>query len=141
MPDNPKKKKLDGKRISQQSWEQAYQRRKKTIKKQHLTATNIAKQDSRRLHEPGILKGSAVLIVNNRKLESAISSIENAVSQDPARGKVPFDFCKEWQTKGKPIFNMMLLLFSFRGKVKNTITRMMNGIDEVSRVPAEVGDV
>ena len=26
MSDNPKKKKLDGKRISQQPWEQAYQR-------------------------------------------------------------------------------------------------------------------
>jgi hypothetical protein len=31
--DNPKKKKADGKRISQQPHEQAYQRRKKTANK------------------------------------------------------------------------------------------------------------
>lgn len=29
MKDDPKKKKLDGKRISQQPWEQAYQKKKK----------------------------------------------------------------------------------------------------------------
>jgi hypothetical protein len=33
MADNPKKKKADGKRISQQPHEQAYQRRKATKKK------------------------------------------------------------------------------------------------------------
>jgi hypothetical protein len=30
MADNPKKKKQDAKRVSQQPWEQAYQKRKKT---------------------------------------------------------------------------------------------------------------
>ena len=33
MSDNPKKKKLDGKRVSEQPWEQAYQRRKNGRKK------------------------------------------------------------------------------------------------------------
>ena len=33
MSDNPKKKKLDGKRISKQPWEQAYQRKKNSRKK------------------------------------------------------------------------------------------------------------
>lgn len=32
MADNPKKKKLDAKRISKQPWEQAYQRKKKQDK-------------------------------------------------------------------------------------------------------------
>ena len=33
MKDDPKKKKLDGKRISQQPWEQAYQKKKNASKK------------------------------------------------------------------------------------------------------------
>jgi hypothetical protein len=32
MADNPNKKKADSKRVSQQPWEQAYQKRKKTGK-------------------------------------------------------------------------------------------------------------
>lgn len=141
MSDDPNKKKLDGKRISQQPWEVAYQKRKKAGRKEHLTSSNIADKNVRRLSQPGMLQGTALLVVEKRKLESTLSKIERAASEQPVRGKVPFDFCKEWEQKGKPIFNLVLVLFSFNAKVKSTITRIMSGIDAVCGVPEGVGEV
>jgi len=38
MADNPKKKKQDAKRVSQQPWEQAYQKRKKATSAKKSTS-------------------------------------------------------------------------------------------------------
>ena len=57
--------------------------------------------------------------------------------QNPNRGKGPFSFCQEWKEKGKPIFNMVLVLFGFSAKTKTIIRRIMSGIDEVCEVKGE----
>src|SRR5215204_4592159 len=135
MSDNPKKKKLDGKRISQQPWEQAYQRRKDAKKKKEAVASVKVSQNDPGNHpvkkklERRSFKRSGVTTLDKRKLESALLKMENAVLQNPIRGIGPIAFCREWEEKGKPIFNMVLVLFSFSAKVKATIRRIMNGID------------
>ena len=83
-------------------------------------------------------KGSAITILDKRKLESALLKMEKAVLQNPVRGKEPFSFCKEWEEKGKPIFNMVLVLFSFSAKTRTIIRRIMHGIDGVCTIPQEL---
>lgn len=143
MSDNPKKKRLDAKRISQQPWEQAYQRRKNAGKKKETVAElqvspkDANKRGGKKQLFPVSYKRSEVTILNKRKLESALLKMENAVLQNPIRGKEPFAFCKEWEEKGKPIFNMVLVLFSFSAKTKAIIRRIMNGIDGICDVSQE----
>ena len=144
MSDNPKKKKLDGKRVSEQPWEQAYQRKKNARKKKEAVASlKISQQDPG--DHPGkkqlagrSYKRSGVTILDKRKLQSALLKMENAVLQNSIRGKGSVEFCKEWEEKGKPIFNMVLVLFTFSAKIKATIRRIMNGIDGVCKIPEPV---
>ena len=144
MSDNPKKKKLDGKRISQQPWEQAYQRRKNAGKKKEVVASfKVSQKDPN--NDPVIGRVSpisskwlSVIVVDRRKLESVLSIVQNAVLQNPIRSKGPINFCKEWEEKGKPIFNLVLVLFTFSPRVKATIKRIMNGIDGVCAIPQPV---
>ena len=83
-------------------------------------------------------KRSGVTIPDKRRLHSALLKMENAVLQNPIRGKGPIEFCKEWEEKGKPVFNMVLVLFTFSAKMKATIRRIMNGIDGVCNIPEPV---
>ena len=143
MSDNPQKHKLDAKRISQQPWEQAYQRRKSVGKKKDAVAAQqaLGKDADTHSDKKGLVRIShkrrEVTIPDNRKLKSALLKMEKAVLQNPIRGKEPFAFCKEWEEKGKPIFNMVLVLFSFSAKTKTIIRRIMNGIDGVCSVSQE----
>ena len=115
MSDNLKKKKLDGKRISQQPWEQAYQRKKN------------AKNEVVRVQPT---KSSARDESNHPRAKS-----ENEASFDPIGDKVHRVFCREWETKGKPIFNMLLVLFPFDRKARAAIRRIMYRIDELCAMP------
>lgn len=148
MSDNPKKKKLDGKRISQQAWEQAYQRRKNASRKKEV-ATNAKLSKEALMYDADYLDrvGPVAYMIagrnipHRRKLKLAVLKMEIAMSKNPIRGKEPVNLCKEWEEKGKPIFNLALVLFQFNAKVKGTIKRIMNGIDGVCGMPEAVGDV
>ena len=143
MSDNPNKKKLDAKRISQQPWEQAYQRKKNARKKKGAVATSGVSQEGASEHpdEEDLIRlsynRSKGIILNKRKLESALLKMENAVLQNSTHGKEPFPFCKEGEEKGKPIFNMVLVLFGFSTKTKTVIRRIMNGVDGICSVSQE----
>lgn len=63
--------------------------------------------------------------------------MEKAVLQNRVERKEPIAFCKESEHKGKPIFNMVLTLFSFSAKTKLTIRGIMRGIDGVCNVSPE----
>ena len=144
MSDNPKKKKLDGKRISQQPWEQAYKRRKNAKKEsQTVGIRDVPRKDAGIHANKHQLSGLFFERMGrtgerNRKLELALLKMENALLKNPIHDKGPIEFCKEWEEKGKPIFNMVLVLFTFSAKVKATIRRIMNGIDGVCKVPEPV---
>lgn len=144
MSDNPKKKKLDGKRISKQPWEQAYQRRKKArLQKQVVTqaegAEEAGENQPSKVRRPTLrYESSSNSLPPTRRLASAVSKMEEAIERSPMPDSEPFAFCKEWKEKGKPIFNMVLSLFSFRPKTSATIKRIMNGIDGLCEVPYDV---
>jgi hypothetical protein len=149
MSDNLKKKTLDAKRISQQPWEQTYQRRKKETKEKELAAQQqvlLKRVPPKRFINdpvkiqliPASIFRSELALPNRRTQKSALLKMENALLQNPIRSRHPIEFCKEWEEKGKPIFNMVLALFSFSPKTKAVIRRIMNGIDGVCKLPDPV---
>lgn len=142
MSDNPNNKKLDGKRISKQSSEEAHHRRKNVRKKRAvLISAKIAGKDPSKNPRYLSNKRSAILIVDRKKLETILEKLENAAAQPRLQHSGLFDFCKEWEERGKPIFNMVLLLFSFSTNVQITIRRIMKGVDGVCGVPEAVVDL
>lgn len=139
MSDNPKKKKLDGKRISRQPWEQAYQRRKKRNNNNSIlpppkrSQTNPGKASKfehlfTHWHNP-----AAATLQQKKRLECAVAELEGQVLAKGFDGKKCIPFCQEWEKKGKPIFTMVLELFTFRPKTQAIIRRIMDGMDRVCK--------